>query len=144
MQEKIYLPKTYPLKVRRKSRAVSQVVSEVMMVALVVVLSAILAGLLYISINPAPQTFISCEYDPSTKTFTVISSPGNRIKWEDCIITLYNESNGTSITIPKTGGLISGGDTIDVSKWVSPGNRYILTISSRSSSTILYRHSWEQ
>ena len=129
---------------RRKNRAVSQVMGEVIMVVLTIALSAILAGLIHFSISPSPQTFISCEYDPSTKTFTVISSPGNKIKWEDCIITLYNESNGTSITIPKTGGLISGGDTIDVSKWVSPGNRYTLTISSRSSSTILYMHSWEQ
>ena len=130
---------------KRKNHAVTGVIGEVLLIALVVALAATISTLVYLwalGSSPSPN-YIMCDYEHSSEHFTVIK--GAEIRWNECVISLYNESNGSTITINiGSSDTIKAGDTIDVSNYVSSGNSYILTIVAKNPSVVLYIHSWHQ
>lgn len=132
---------------KRKNHAVSAVIGEVIMIALVVAFAATISTVIYVwaSGNWSHPTYIPCKYDPLFEKFTVIKSPDVEITWDECIVTIYNETNKTVSTVNiGRSDTISAGDTIDVSNYVSSGNSYILTIVAKNPSVVLYIYSWHQ
>lgn len=127
--------------------AVTELTAEIILIALIVAFAGAVATILYMwATNSSSYLFyIHCGYDSPSRTFTVLSNPNMDIRWSDCEVTLYNQSNETTVYLHPYGDKkIEANDIIDVSNYVADGNSYIFTIISKSSSQILYYYAWTQ